>query len=260
MKLTFHKYQGTGNDFILVDNRDNHFNCDSIAIAQLCDRHFGIGADGLLLLESVDGYDFRMVYFNSDGSPATMCGNGGRCIAAFANRLGVVGTSAYFIAADGPHNAKMEIQDERITQVEISMTDVIPADIGDHFVILNTGTPHFVRFVEEPDSIDILTEGSKIRYAPDYAPTGINVDFARHTGDQIYVRTYEKGVEAETLSCGTGVTASAIAASVFTGINNYQVITRGGKLSVTFERNGVTFTNIRLTGPATFIYRGEIEI
>ena len=260
MKLIFHKYQGTGNDFILIDNRDGHFTCDNHRIAQLCDCHFGIGADGLLLLETLDGYDFRMVYYNSDGSPATMCWNGGRCIAAFANRLGIVGTNAHFFAADGPHNAKIEVQDEHITRVELSMKDVIPSEVGEHFVILNTGTPHFVRFVEEPDSIDLMTEGAKIRYAPDYAPIGINVDFARNTDDQIYVRTYEKGVEAETLSCGTGVTASAIAASVFTGRTSYQVITRGGKLAVTFERNGVTFTNIRLSGPATFVYSGEIEI
>jgi diaminopimelate epimerase len=260
MKLKFHKYQGSGNDFILIDNRNNHFTCDHQAIAQLCDRHFGIGADGLLLLETLEGYDFRMVYYNSDGSSATMCGNGGRCIAAFANRLGLVGTKAHFLAADGPHDAKIEASDGQITQVELSMKDVIPAEVGDHFVILNTGTPHFVRFVEEPDSIDVMTEGAGIRYAPEYAPVGINVDFASHADDQIYVRTYEKGVEAETLSCGTGVTASAIAASVFTGRNSYAVTTRGGKLAVSFERNGITFTNIRLSGPATFVYSGEIII
>lgn len=260
MKLTFYKYQGTGNDFILIDNRDGRFNCDNQAIARLCDRHFGIGADGLLLLESTEGFDFRMVYYNSDGSPATMCGNGGRCIAAFANRMNVVSANAHFLAADGPHYAKIEVLGEQTSQVELSMKDVIPSDIGEHFVILNTGTPHFVRFVEEPDAIDVMKEGAEIRYAPDYAPAGTNVDFARHADDQIYVRTYEKGVEAETLSCGTGVTASAIAASVFTGRNSYFVTTRGGKLSVTFERNGVTFTNIRLTGPATFVYSGEIDI
>lgn len=260
MKFIFHKYQGTGNDFILIDNREGNFISDNQTIAQLCDRHFGIGADGLLLLENIDGCDFRMVYCNSDGSPATMCGNGGRCIVALANRLGIIGNKAHFMAADGPHFAKIEIQDELIMQVGLSMKDVIPADIGEHFVILNTGTPHFVRFVEEPDSIDLMTEGAKIRYAPDYSPTGINVDFARHVDDQIYVRTYEKGVEAETLSCGTGVTASAIAASVFTGRNKYHVTTRGGKLTVTFERNGVAFTNIWLSGPAIYVYSGEIEI
>ena len=260
MKFVFHKYQGTGNDFILIDNRDGHFHSDNLTITQLCDRHFGIGADGLLLLENIEGYDFRMVYFNSDGSPATMCGNGGRCIAAFANRLGVVGINAHFMAADGPHHAKIETQDARITRVELSMKDVIPADIGENFVILNTGTPHYVMFVEDPDSIDLMTEGAKLRYAPAYAPIGINVDFARYADDQIYVRTYEKGVEAETLSCGTGVTASAISASIFTGRDNYQVLTRGGKLAVTFERIEETFTNIRLTGPATFVYSGEIEI
>ena len=260
MKLTFHKYQGTGNDFILIDNRKGIFSSDNDAVAKLCDRHFGIGADGLLLIETTEGYDFRMVYFNSDGSAATMCGNGGRCIAAFANRLGIVGTNAHFLAADGQHYAKIEVLDNLCTQVELSMNDVIPADMGEHFVVLNTGTPHFVRFVEEPDSIDLMTEGAKIRYAPDYAPVGINVDFARYAIDQIYVRTYEKGVEAETLSCGTGVTASAIAASLLTGRESYQVTTRGGKLAVAFERNGVTFTNIRLSGPATFVYSGETEI
>jgi len=260
MKLAFHKYQGTGNDFILIDNRDRQFTYDNQRIAQLCDRHFGIGADGLLLLETIDGYAFRMVYYNSDGGPATMCGNGARCIAAFAYRLGVAKKTVHFMAEDGPHFAKIEIQDELITQVELSMKDVIPDNVGEHFVILNTGTPHFVRFVEDPDSIDLMKEGSMIRYAPEYAPTGINVDFARYDDDQVFVRTFEKGVEAETLSCGTGVTASAIAASVFTGRNGYRVITRGGKLAVTFERNGLTFTNIRLSGPATFVYSGEINI
>lgn len=210
MKLKFHKYQGSGNDFILIDNRDNHFVCDNLEIAQLCDRHFGIGADGLLLLENLAGYDFRMVYYNSDGTSATMCGNGGRCIAAFANRLGIAGDKVHFLAADGPHEAKIESWQGMTTQVELTMKDVIPAEVGDHFVILNTGTPHFVRFVEEPEHVDVITEGAGIRYAPEYAPTGINVDFAHYLDDQIYVRTYEKGVEAETLSCGTGVTAQPL--------------------------------------------------
>jgi diaminopimelate epimerase len=260
MKLIFDKYQGTGNDFILIDNREKIFTGDHMTIAQLCERHFGIGADGVLLLEMVEGYDFRMVYYNSDGSPATMCGNGGRCIAAFANRLGIVDSKAHFLAADGPHDAEIGILDDHISQVALTMKDVIPASIGENHVFLNTGTPHFVRFVDEPDSIDLMKEGAQIRYAPDYAPTGTNVDFARREDERIYVRTYEKGVEAETLSCGTGVTASAIAASLFTGRNTYQVITRGGKLGVTFEKEGETFTNIRLSGPATCVYHGEINI
>jgi diaminopimelate epimerase len=260
MQLKFFKYEGAGNDFIVIDNRVVELDYRNDLVKKLCDRHFGIGADGLLLLENAEGFDFRMVYYNSDGSPATMCGNGGRCIAAFANRSGIVGDTLSFLAADGPHSASIHKIDENITQVELSMKDVNISISNEHSVILNTGTPHFVSFVDDPDNIDIVAEGQKIRYAPEFAPIGTNVNFAKLDGDKIYVRTYEKGVEDETLSCGTGVTASAIAASEFTDAKSFKVTTRGGQLSVAFEKEGKNYINIRLCGPATFVYSGEISI
>jgi len=260
MRLKFYKYQGTGNDFILIDNREGLFEYKKELVAHLCDRHFGIGADGMLLLENVNGFDFRMVYYNSDGSPATMCGNGGRCIMAFANRLGVIGETAKFLAADGPHSARILNTDKHVVQVELSMKDVTITQKNKHSVTLNTGTPHFVSFVDDPDIIDIVSEGRKIRYAPEYAPFGINVNFSKLDGENIYVRTYEKGVEDETLSCGTGVTASAIAASEFTVGKKFKVTTRGGQLSVAFDKEGNNYTNIRLSGPATIVFIGEISI
>jgi diaminopimelate epimerase len=260
MKLTFCKYQGTGNDFILIDNRAGHFNYSKELVVKLCNRRFGIGADGLLLLENVEGYDFRMVYYNSDGSPATMCGNGGRCISAFANHLGVISATTKFLAADGPHFASIQNINELVAIVEITLKDVTSIQKNKHFVILNTGTLHFVSFVDNPDIMDIVEEGSKIRYSPEFAPAGINVNFVKLDGDHIYVRTYEKGVENETLSCGTGVTAAAIAASEFSNGENFKVTTKGGQLSVAFEKEGNKYTNIRLSGPATFVYSGEISI
>jgi diaminopimelate epimerase len=260
MQIAFYKYEGTGNDFIVIDNRYVQLEYRNDLVMKLCDRRFGIGADGLLLLENAEGFDFRMIYYNSDGSPATMCGNGGRCITAFANRIGVVGDTLNFLAADGPHSASIHKIDEHITQVELSMKDVIISIKNEHSVILNTGTPHFVSFVDDPDIIDIVAEGRKIRYAPEFAPLGTNVNFAKLDGDHIYVRTYEKGVEDETLSCGTGVTASAIAASEFTDARSFRVTTRGGKLSVAFEKEGEKYFHIRLGGPATFVYSGEISI
>jgi diaminopimelate epimerase len=260
MQLKFCKYEGAGNDFIVIDNRVVEIDYRNDKVIKLCDRHFGIGSDGLLLLENAEGFDFRMVYYNPDGSPATMCGNGGRCIAAFANRIGIAGDTLNFLAADGPHSASIHNIDEHITQVELSMKDVIISSSNEHSVILNTGTPHFVSFVDDPDIIDIVAEGRKIRYAPEFAPIGTNVNFAKLDGDNIYVRTYEKGVEDETLSCGTGVTASAIAASEFTDAKSFKVTTRGGQLSVAFEKKGGNYINIRLSGPATFVYSGEISI
>jgi len=260
MQLTFYKYEGTGNDFIIIDNREGLFTCQNELITHLCDRRFGIGADGLLLLENALGFDFRMVYYNSDGSPATMCGNGGRCISAFANHIGVTGNTANFMAADGPHSATIQRIDEHTAQVELRMKDVTIFQKNEQSVILNTGTPHFVSFVDDPDIIDIVAEGRRIRNKSEYNPIGINVNFAKLEGDQIYVRTYEKGVEDETLSCGTGVTATSIAASEYAGGRNFNVRTRGGQLSVSFEKEGNIYTNIRLSGPATFVYSGKISV
>ena len=260
MQLAFYKYQGTGNDFILIDNQAGLFTYNKELVARLCDRNFGIGADGLILIENAEGFDFRMVYYNSDGSPATMCGNGGRCITAFANRLGVIDKNAVFISADGTHSAAIKTVEGQTAEVELTMKDVTFLQKNEHFVILNTGTPHYVSFVDDPDLINIVAEGRKIRYSPEFAPVGINVNFAKLYGNQIYVRTYEKGVEDETLSCGTGVTASAIAASLKYGGNSFYVNTAGGRLFVSFVRTADTFKNVKLTGPAKLVFEGTIEI
>lgn len=205
--MEFYKYQGAGNDFLIADNRNRGYALSAEKISALCDRHYGIGADGLMLLESSDCCDFRMVYYNSDGSGGMMCGNGGRCIVAFAARLGF--SSFRFEAADGLHQAYMA--DDHT--VRLKMTDVqnIRKEDGNSY-FLNTGTFHFVRFVHGLDSLDIIPQAKEIRYASKYAPAGTNVNFAEPCGDVLKVRTYEKGVEAETFACGTGIVASCIAA------------------------------------------------
>lgn len=259
MKRSFYKYQGTGNDFILFDDRENTFDeKNSELIAKLCDRRFGIGADGLMLLRNETGYDFRMVYVNADGKPSSMCGNGGRCISRFASDIGLVKKNdSRFIAVDGPHEALIGPQ-----TVKLKMADVETIETGNDFFYLNTGSPHYVRFSENPEAMDIVAEGRKIRYNERFQKEGTNVNFVKQENGSIFVRTYERGVEDETLSCGTGVTASALAAAL-KGIGSADkcvVHTRGGKLTVHFHREGERFTHIWLEGPASFVYKGEIEL
>lgn len=260
MKLRFSKYEGTGNDFILFDDRQLVFPFDENLIKTLCDRHFGIGADGILLVRPEDGFDFRMVYYNSDGSPATFCGNGGRCITAFAHKLRIAGKNCRFMAADGIHNALIINENNLKMEVELLMQDAEIYHSEDENYFMNTGTYHLVKFVADPDKVDILAEGRKIRYESKFQPEGTNVNFACLQKDGLYVRTYEKGVENETLSCGTGVTATAIAASLKYGGNGFEVRTRGGKLYMHFERHENTFTQVKLTGPARFVFEGQIII
>ena len=257
--IHFCKYQGTGNDFVLLDNRDHRYDgLTTEQIAFLCDRRFGIGADGLMLLEPAPGYDFRMVYYNSDGRESSMCGNGGRCIAAFARRLGVVGQTARFLAVDGPHEALVLPAGD---YVELKMSDAAwPALHGDHAVV-DTGSPHYVRFCDELRELDVDGAGKAVRYSAEYTEKGINVNFLLPLGDgEFSLRTYERGVEAETLSCGTGATAAALSyyASGRTQAHRLTVHTEGGDLSVRFEPVEGGFRDIWLCGPATFVFEGVL--
>lgn len=259
MRLHFYKYQGTGNDFILIDNRKNEIQLNSEQVKSLCDRRFGIGADGLMLLELEPGADFKMVYFNSDGNQSSMCGNGGRCITAFAKKMGLINDRTKFIAIDGVHEAV--IHDGFVS---LKMNDVKSIENnGDHY-FLNTGSPHYVKFVEDVNSYNVFEEGKKIRYNERFSEEGTNVNFIEKKDDSVFVRTYERGVENETLSCGTGVTASALVAAIngaASGKNYCKISTLGGDLRVKFDKVLETnFYNIWLEGPAEFVFEGQIEV
>ncbi len=256
MQLSFYKYQGTGNDFIIIDNRQLVFDKNNTKlVASLCDRKFGIGADGLILLEDDSVTDFKMVYYNSDGNQGTMCGNGGRCIVAFANYLGVIDKSASFVAIDGLHNAVLEGD-----EIKLQMTDVNKVTHFNGYSFLDTGSPHHVQLCANLIEKDIKKLGAAIRYGK-YGEQGSNVNFVEHIDDNEFkVRTYERGVEDETLSCGTGVTAVAIAVydKKLTTTNTIILQTPGGKLEVSFEKSGEEFTHIFLKGPAKLVFKGEI--
>lgn len=257
--LHFFKYQGTGNDFVILDNRNWSFtSLTKERIRLLCDRRFGVGGDGLILLNPHTGYDFEMKYYNSDGSESSMCGNGGRCLVKFAYDQGIRKNEYNFIAIDGPHLA--EIDDQGIVSLKMKNVSAIK-EIGGDF-ILDTGSPHYVKMVSEVMDVDVYHKGMDIRYSGEYAGEGINVNFVEQKRpDEITVRTYERGVEDETLSCGTGVTASALACyHNEAGYNYVKVTTRGGKLTVRFDRNGNgSFENIWLCGPAVKVFEGSIE-
>ena len=260
MNIEFYKYQGTGNDFILLDNRKNTYGSISTKhVHFLCNRRFGIGADGLMLLNEKAGCDFEMKYYNSDGNEGSMCGNGARCIIKFASMLGIKKSKYTFSASDGVHEAEIDLNGD----VRLKMQDVKGVEYSHGHYILNTGSPHFVKNVGDVMQVDVLHEGRQIRNSKEFAAEGININFVETLDDDtIYVRTYERGVEDETLSCGTGVTASAlISAHNDNGFNRVEVKTSGGKLSVEFDKiNENDFENIWLCGPAEFIYEGEINL
>jgi diaminopimelate epimerase len=261
MKIIFSKYHGTGNDFILLDDRDEKIHLSVQQIERLCDRRFGIGADGLILLRNLAGYDFKMIYYNSDGKEGSMCGNGGRCITAFAKSLNRIGDGANFSAIDGDHQSV--ITNFSPMTIKLKMGDVDEIENEDDFIFMNTGSPHYIRFVDDVTQVDVVSEGRKIRNNDRFKEQGTNVNFVQVLPGELIVRTYERGVEDETLSCGTGVTASAMAAVIKNKIPAGQgfahILTPGGKLKVYFEKNGLGFKNIWLEGGATFVYRGEIE-
>jgi diaminopimelate epimerase len=262
MRLSFSKYHGTGNDFIMVDGRGlerDPFTED--VIRRLCDRRFGIGADGMIFLEDSPRLDFTMRYFNSDGKEGSMCGNGGRCITAFARDLGIIEGHTRFEGIDGEHEAAILDNGE----IRLKLIDVEGIEQLKDGYLLNTGSPHYVRFVTELENLDVEREGRQIRHEQRFGKEGVNVNFVErmHSSAGIRVRTFERGVEGETWSCGTGVTAAAISASFDPGTDKLacKVHTRGGNLEVTFKKSGEgRYTDIYLAGPASHVYDGTIEI
>ena len=258
MGLTFYKYQGTGNDFVIIDNRIGNIVLTNEQVKHLCDRRFGIGADGLMLLNANAAYDFEMVYYNADGNEGSMCGNGGRCLVQFAYDMGIKKEKYKFIATDGEHDAYFNEG-----WVNLKMKDVSEATTDSDAYIVNTGSPHYVKPSDSVKELNVYDEGKAIRYSDKFEEEGINVNFVeRLDEDLIMVRTYERGVENETLSCGTGVTASALFfAQEGLGFNRINVTTLGGNLAVEFEKKAEnSFENIWLCGPATFVFKGTIVV
>ena len=259
MELQFFKYQGTGNDFVMIDNRLNTFPKTTELIKKLCDRRFGIGGDGLILLENDSETNFKMVYYNSDGNESSMCGNGGRCLVAFAKKLQIFETEATFIAVDGLHFATINNDGT----ISLQMKNVDDVKIEDKYVFMNTGSPHHVEMVNDVKSFNVKDAGAEIRYSDLYGTAGSNVNFVEQKNEDTFtVRTYERGVEDETLSCGTGVTAVAIAMFVKgkTKSNEVNLNVEGGSLKVKFQVENNNFTNVFLTGPATLVFEGTISI
>lgn len=258
MKFDFYKYHGTGNDFVLVDNRKKKYNFTEEEIKLLCNRRFGIGADGFMSLEKHANYDFEMKYYNSDGRIGTMCGNGGRCIVAFAKQLNIIERNTKFLAADGEHEAECLSNEE----VKLKMKNVDSIETGDSYYFLDTGSPHYIKFVYHLDELDVYEEGKKIRYNDRFAEKGTNVNFVEIYPDLLYVRTYERGVEDETLSCGTGITASALAAATISNkkLSSIDIKARGGNLKVHFIKSGNKFEDIWLQGPTKFVFKGKIKL
>jgi len=262
MIISFSKYHGNGNDFIIIDGRDNAFQFEPEVVRRLCDRHYGIGADGLMILKTSEMYHFKMLYYNSDGNLASMCGNGGRCISAFAFLKGIAPQKIIFDAFDGIHEAVVEndLRERNEMYVSLKMSDVKSVEKNETYYFLDTGSPHYVEFVEKVAEIDVVKEGRKTRQSERFLPGGTNVSFVEISEGRIFVRTYERGVEDETLSCGTGVTASALATFLESGKKDFRIHTTGGDFTVSFETDGKHFTNIWLHGPAKLVFVGNIFI
>ncbi|MFO7978712.1 MAG: diaminopimelate epimerase [Bacteroidales bacterium] len=271
MTTDFYKFHGAGNDFILADNRQGAFSHSGLmnqaGIAGLCDRHKGIGADGLMLLEPDPDTDFKMLYFNSDGLPGTMCGNGGRCMVAFARLLGIIKESTRFMASDGIHHAHILKSANPEWTIALKMIDTSPPIKTGEGYQVDTGSPHLVIFTQDVEAIDVIARGRHIRHSPAFAPKGINVNFVQVIDeDTLKIRTYERGVEHETMACGTGAVAAALAArghGIINADNNYQVKAAGGDLQVSYTPASHTDTltrNITLTGPARIVFSGKLNL
>jgi len=256
MLINFYKYHGAGNDFILMDNRNKDIELSDKEIQYLCHRNFGIGSDGLIFLENSKIADFKMRFYNPDGSEGMMCGNGGRCIVRFANDLEIINDRTSFEAPDGLHQA--EIVNENI---QLSMSEVSEINKKGENLFLNTGAPHCIVFVNDVSNAAVVAEGAKIRYSNDYAPLGTNVNFVEILNEGIKIRTYERGVENETLACGTGIVASALAShkKVFQNKNSIRVEAKGGDLEVRFDFQEGVYKNILLIGPAKFVFKGKVD-
>lgn len=258
MNMTFYKYQGTGNDFIILDNRQDIFpKKNNSMISSLCDRHFGIGADGLILLENDTTSDFKMVYYNADGNESTMCGNGGRCIVAFAKKLHLINKKTKFLAIDGIHQA--EIND---TTISLHMMNVNNVKVFENYIFTDTGSPHHIEMVTNLDDFPVIKQAKSI-IRNLYKKEGCNINFVEQTTNHTFkIRTYERGVENETLACGTGATAVAIAMHTIhkSTRNNIKLSVIGGDLDVCFNENNGLYTNIILSGPAEFVFQGTIKL
>lgn len=258
MTFSFVKYQGTGNDFIMMDCTSNeNFHLTADQIKELCDRRFGIGADGVILIHQHPTLDFTMNYYNADGT-TSFCGNGARCAVHFAHSLGLFKNKTIFKAVDGIHTAAL-----KEGMVALKMNDVPSFTKDETAFILHTGSPHFVKFVSDLDDEDIVEYGRKIRYSATYKKEGINVNLVEVIGDNhLEIRTYERGVEDETYSCGTGATAAALALSLVLDFNDINVVidVKGGQLEVKAERFGDAFESIYLIGPAKKVFNGNISI
>lgn len=264
MLVKFVKYEGAGNDFILIDDREGAFRPDAGHIAALCDRHFGIGADGLMTLRRSAGLDCSMRYYNADGSAGEMCGNGARCFALFAEHRGIGGETKFFDAADGLHTARIRRLKGTSGEIELGMIAVREIRTGDGWWFLNTGVPHYVEFVDDLEAVDVTGRGRAIRRDTARFPQGTNVNFVQITGDgTIRMRTYERGVENETLACGTGATAAAIVTAFARQphTTDFRITVPGGALAVRFshEQGTQTYTDIRLTGPARRVFEGVFD-
>jgi diaminopimelate epimerase len=261
MELKFYKFEGTGNDFVILDAWLSSIDLDTAQIKFICDRKFGVGADGLMVLVKAKDLDFEMLYFNSDGLPGSMCGNGGRCLVKYAFDRNYTKAKANFLAPDGIHDGIMINKD----LVSLGMRDVsFPKALNNNDWFVNTGSPHLIRWVDDVEGVDVYNEGKSIRNSKDFIENGVNVNFVCVSENSIRMRTYERGVEDETLSCGTGVTAAVIAA-VFAGkisdnLKEVKVVTQGGELSVLFERGIDNFYNVRLNGPAKKVFEGVINL
>ncbi|MCS6795889.1 MAG: diaminopimelate epimerase [Raineya sp.] len=256
MKILFEKYQGTGNDFIMIDNRGLYFPKETALIARLCHRRFGIGADGLILLESTPEADFRMIYYNADGKEGSMCGNGGRCVVSFAKSLGLFEKETRFLAVDGLHEAFFK---EGLVHLKMKEVSKIEKNTEGYY-FLDTGSPHYVEFVQDVEQMNVFEKGRAIRYNQRFGEKGTNVNFVEILGENLLrVRTYERGVEAETYSCGTGVTASAIVYALQKPTQTVQIKTLGGDLWVNFKEKNGNFYDIFLAGKAEKVFEGQIE-
>lgn len=257
MQIEFYKYQGAGNDFIIIDDRKNNFSTNNVLlIKQLCDRRFGIGADGLMLLQEEEDFDFRMVYYNSDGNESTMCGNGGRCITHFANHLKIIKKETKFIAIDGEHLAQIQEGLVNLQMIDVNNIERVNSDYW-----LDTGSPHYIQFVEKLDSIDVFNSGKKIRNSEKFIKEGTNVNFVEELRNgEIAIRTYERGVENETLACGTGVTAAAIVYGMRKSLSQIKVKAQGGNLEVKFNQFDNSFQDVWLKGPSEFVFKGTVQI
>ena len=257
MLIPFNKYHGTGNDFIMIDNRKLNLQLTQNQVSQLCNRKFGIGGDGLILLQ-VKNEVVEMVYYNSDGAPSSMCGNGGRCFVVYCQKLNVLSDHGEFLAVDGTHPFNMANGLVSLKMGNVSVIETIADD-----VFMDTGSPHYVTIVEDVLEIDLMKDARKVRYNDRFSSEGTNVNFVEMMDGVMHIRTYERGVEDETLSCGTGATACAIAMHYLGHISELEVPVKvlGGKLSVSFEPNADgSYSNIWLTGPTASVFEGKTEI